>query len=161
MITLLDASGEALRQGVAGRPDILKINRHELAMLDPCASDLSDMETAVDHLLPRLGVWASDAIVVTVGIRGAVAVTAEGVYTARALDVPAVNTAGAGDAMSGALMLARSRGQTWSQALALGTAAAGAVVMTEGTGICRRVQVEALLPRVRVTALSTRGIASD
>jgi len=47
-------------------------------------------------------------------------------------------------------MLARSRGDDWSTALALGTAAAASVVMNEGTGICRREQVEELLPQVQV-----------
>ena len=60
-------------------------------------------------------------------------------------------TAGCGDAISGGLMLARSRGQDWPDALALGTAAAASVLTTGGTGICRREQVEELLPQVQVT----------
>jgi fructose-1-phosphate kinase PfkB-like protein len=50
-------------------------------------------------------------------------------------------------------MLARSQGADWPAALALGTAAGTSVVMNDGTAICRRKEVEALLPRVRVKEL--------
>ena len=87
------------------------------------------------------------------GQEGALAVTVEGAYRVRPPQVPVVNTAGAGDALDAGIMLARSRGADWPEALALGTAAAASVVMNEGTAICRREQVETLLPRVRVEAL--------
>jgi 6-phosphofructokinase 2 len=61
-----------------------------------------------------------------------------------------VNTAGAGDAITGAIMMSLSRGGAWPDALALGTAAAASVVTTRGTGICRRDQVLALLEHVTV-----------
>ena len=76
--------------------------------------------------------------------------TSEGCYHAQPPKVPVVNTAGAGDALSGGIMLARSRGADWPSALALGTAAAASVVMNEGTAICHKEQVEELLPQVCV-----------
>jgi fructose-1-phosphate kinase PfkB-like protein len=54
-------------------------------------------------------------------------------------------------------MLARSRGADWREALALGTAAAAAVVMNDGTAICQRAQVEALLPQVRCVRVTALG----
>jgi 1-phosphofructokinase family hexose kinase len=148
LTTLLDTSGEPLRQGVAGLPHILKINHYELAILDPNTPD--DATDLSESLVVRLGTWASDALIVTLGERGALAVTTNGCYSAQPPMVPVVNTAGAGDAMSGGIMLARSRGYDWAAALAMGTAAAASVVMNEGTGICRREQVEALLPQVKI-----------
>jgi 1-phosphofructokinase family hexose kinase len=160
LVTLLDSSGEALRQGVAGLPHVLKINQDELATLDP--DIVAGREDAGPCSLPdgvaglagrlrgRLGTWASQALVVTLGGRGSLAVTSDGYYLAQPPEVPVVNTAGAGDALNGGVMLARSRGADWPAALALGTAAAASVVTTEGTGICRREQVEELLPQVQV-----------
>jgi 6-phosphofructokinase 2 len=102
----------------------------------------------------HLGQWASQAIVITLGSHGALAVTEAGHYAVHPPCVPVVNTAGAGDALDAGLMLARSRGEDWPAALALGTAAAASVVMNEGTAICRREQVEELLLRVRIDRLT-------
>jgi len=161
MITLLDASGESLRRGVAGLPHVLKVNRDELAALDPETAgrwgDAGDVVELAARLADRLGAWASDALIVTLGARGTLAVTAEACYHVQPPPVPVVSTAGAGDALSGGLMLARSRDAGWPAALSLGTAAAASVVMNEGTGICRRGQVEALLPQVRWVSEDTGG----
>jgi 1-phosphofructokinase family hexose kinase len=155
MVTLLDSSGESLRRGVAGRPHVLKINLHELGMLDPQLAgemgDAEDVAALAGRLAGRLGEWASDALIVTLGERGTLALTLEGWYHTQPPPVPVVNTAGAGDALNGGVMLARSRGADWREALVLGTAAAASVVMNDGTAICRREQVEALLPQVTCT----------
>lgn len=188
LVTLLDTSGEALRQGVAGLPHILKINQDELAFLEaapaagrdepagtrlpierqvvlapisaeprqgPLATD--DVEVLSGALSPRLGQWCSDALIVTLGESGALAVTCEGSYVVKSLDVPVVNTAGAGDALNGGLMLARSQHESWPAALALGTAAAASVVMNDGTAVCKREQVEEWMPQVQVRQIEGTG----
>jgi len=159
LTTMLATSSTALQLGVGGLPHILKINLDELRALDPLprmeALSLASVDAArfSQRLVGRLGEWASEAIVITLGRQGAMAVTPEGAYRVCPPQVPVVNTAGAGDALDAGIMLARSRGADWPAALALGTAAAASVVMNEGTAICRRDQVEELLPRVQVDAL--------
>jgi 1-phosphofructokinase family hexose kinase len=172
LVTLLDTSGEALRQGVAGQPHILRVNHHEIEALAPGVIDggqltlranLSqgdggsrspgDVLRLVRRLRRRLGHWATDALIVTLGELGALAVTPEDSYYVQTPEVPPVNTAGAGDALNGGLMLALSRGEHWRMALALGTSAAASVVMTAGTAICHREQVADLLPQVNVLPL--------
>jgi 1-phosphofructokinase family hexose kinase len=155
LVTLLDTSGGALRCGVAGHPHVIKVNRHELVALAPGMSrldprspgDVVDLAIQLDGVV---GQWASDALVITLGGEGALGITNTGTYYARPPRVSASNTAGAGDALSGGLMLARSRGGGWPAALAWGTAAAASVVMNDGTAVCHRRQVETLLPEVRV-----------
>jgi fructose-1-phosphate kinase PfkB-like protein len=151
LVTLLDASGEALRQGVGGLPHILKVNEQELGALGVERS--ADIGLVADRLYAMLGEWASDALIVTSGAQGALAVTTEGAYLSRPPRVPVSNTAGAGDALDGGVMLARSRGRDWPEAMALGTAAAASVVMHEGTAICRREEVMALQSEARVDVL--------
>lgn len=163
LTTLLDSSGESLRQGVAGLPHVLKVNRVELQALDPGTPDvqenagedgsIDDLAELAERLAGHLGQWASDALIVTLGRRGALAVTTVGCYHAQPPRTPVVSTAGAGDALSGAIMLARSRGAGWPAALSLGTAAATSVLMNEGTAICHREQVEEILPQVGVSDL--------
>jgi len=163
LTTLLDSSGEALREGVRGRPHILKINREELGQMD---TRLAGVGAGSDGawrtveglamaraLAERLGEWASEAVLVTMGGQGVVALTNEGGYQAVPPAVEVVNTAGAGDALSAGVMLARSQGADWRTSLAWGTAAAASVVMNEGTAVCRLEQVEALLPQVVVERL--------
>jgi 6-phosphofructokinase 2 len=159
LVVLLDTSDEALCQGVMGMPHILKINREELVCLgvEVDVTPADDWRGTVDALacalVARLGQWASEAMVVTLGGHGALAVTREGCYDCRPPDVPVVNTAGAGDALNGSLMLALSRGADWPAALAAGTAAACSVIMNEGTAVCRREQVEQCLAQVDVRRL--------
>jgi 1-phosphofructokinase family hexose kinase len=171
LVTLLDTSGGALRAGIPGRPDVLKVNREELvaldegvARLDVCGpQDLGPLSNALRRFLGR---WVSEALVITLGELGALAVTGTGVFWAKPPSVRATNTAGAGDALNGGLMLARSRRRNWPSALALGTAAAASVVMNEGTAVCHRAQVAGLLPEVRVYRLDAEmaaghGISMD
>jgi fructose-1-phosphate kinase PfkB-like protein len=155
LVTLLDTSREALCQGVRGLPHVLKINLDELRALlslgvGPGMPSPYDEAGLARLLAAHLGIWASEAIVVTLGHRGSLAVTAEASYVVHPPVVPVVNTAGAGDALDSGLMLARSQGRDWPAALALGTAAAASVVMNEGTALCRRKQVEELVTHVRV-----------
>ncbi|MBL7201452.1 MAG: hexose kinase [Anaerolineae bacterium] len=158
LVTLLDSSGEALRQGVGGLPHILKVNLAELGALGIQSGSVDDpesidLEALAAELAGQLGQWASDALIVTLGIQGALAVTKEGIYFVRPPDVLVSNTAGAGDALDGGVMLARSQGGDWRDALVLGTAAATSVVMNEGTAICRRKEVLALQSQVRFDVL--------
>ncbi|MBN8633744.1 MAG: hexose kinase [Anaerolineae bacterium] len=154
LVTLLDTSGAALSAGVTGLPHVLKINADEARSLDgdlalSVASAL-DVRAALDQLRRYLGRWAREAIVVTLGRDGALAVRPDGGYRVHPLNVPVVSTAGAGDALNAGLMLALSRGESWSAALAWGTAAASSVVMNAGTAVCQRRQVEELYRQVTV-----------
>ena len=178
--TLLDTSREALRQGVSGVPDVLKVNYSEWMALvafslpegrgslipgqgaalplpgDPSTERLGmtgpwgRVDLLADPIREHLGVWASEAIVVTLGEQGALAATQEGTFHTHPPSVVVTNTAGAGDALDAGLMLARQQEKTWPDALALGMAAAASVLMNEGTAVCRREQVEALLSQVKV-----------
>jgi len=154
LVTLLDSSGAALREGITGQPDILKVNLEEARSLDPTLPEdtetLGNTAGLVEKLIPRLGQWARDAVIVSLGGLGAVTVTRRYNYFVRSPEVPGVNRAGAGDALGAGVMLARSQGADWPTALTLGIAAAASVVMNEGTAICKREQVTELLPQVEV-----------
>jgi len=161
LTTLLDASGKALQQGIQGQPHILKINHRELAALDntfaPHADTISaskrepsNLSVFAAKLADQLGTLAQQAIVISMGKHGALAVTRAGSYYSEALDVPVAVTSGAGDAMNAALLLARQRGESWIDALRLATAAAGASVMHPGTSGCDPAQIEKLLPQVEI-----------
>lgn len=161
LTTLLDSSGESLLQGVTAQPDILKVNRSELAALAPDAVEAlqangdrisvrNGATILADALTGRMDEWAEQALVVTLGKMGAVAITPEGRWYLPALSVPVVSPAGAGDGMTSGIMLALYRNGSWRDAMALGTAMAAAVVMNPGTCECYPHQVEELLPMVEI-----------
>jgi tagatose 6-phosphate kinase len=170
-VTLLDSSGEGLREGLRARPHILKINAAELIELAPqamthwqdlagsaehlCAHDATPhaVERLADLLAQQVGKWATEAIVVTLGKHGALAVTDTERLFAPAPLVPVVSAAGAGDALAAGVMLGRERGEPWSAALALGVATAAAVVMNAGTAECSAAEVDQLLAGVNVRTL--------
>ena len=151
LTTLLDSSGQALRSGVKARPHLLKVNLKEYRDLEPSAPD--EIRLLAERIEARLGEWATEAIIITLGERGAVAATSQGTFVAVPPKIQATNTAGAGDALGGGLMAARCRGGGWPEALVLGTAAGASVVMNEETGVCRRDQIEALRPQVEIQRL--------
>jgi fructose-1-phosphate kinase PfkB-like protein len=100
-----------------------------------------------------LGRLAREAIVITLGPGGILAVTHQGIYHAPALPVQVVSPAGAGDAVSAGIMLARSRGEDWSAALIWAAALAAAVVSNPGTAECSREQVLTLAEQATVIEL--------
>jgi len=162
LFTLLDTSGKALQEGIAAPPHVLKANLREFAVLDP---DVEDAILGVPDGVVRLAArlcrcrerYGLDALIVTLGTAGALGATTDGVYHTVPPEVKIANTAGAGDALGAGLMLARRRGARWTAALALGAAAAASVVTNDGTALCRRDQVRALLGQVQVRAIELGG----
>ncbi|WFE73913.1 1-phosphofructokinase family hexose kinase [Roseinatronobacter sp. S2] len=67
--------------------------------------------------------------------------------------VAVASKVGAGDSFTGGFTLALARGQDMAQALQAGTAAAAAAVMTQGTALCRRADVQAILPECTLHTL--------
>lgn len=164
LITLLDTSGDSLRHGVTALPHILKINQMELADINADFADFAEQITTAHGkptILPQfaealqgeLGVLASDAIVISMGKRGVLAVTKQGTTYAGALNVSTKVTNGAGDAMDTGIMLALKRGQSWPEGLRLGTAMAAAAVMHEATAGLDPALIEPLSKQVVIESI--------
>ena len=137
---ILDSSGEVLREGLKGRPDIVKPNRDEL--LEALKADgISAPEASAEFqpsqwvpLVQALRAMGAGAVVASFGSDGLVAVTDEGTWFARAPRV-AGNPVGAGDAVSAALARGELEGTAWTERIrdATGLAAGGAASRTAGT----------------------------
>jgi tagatose 6-phosphate kinase len=121
---VLDADGEALRAGLAGRPALIKPNSDELAR----AAGRRDAVAAAQ----RLRAVGADSVVVSRGPDGMLAVTPEGIWRAVPAERMAGNPTGAGDAAVAALAAGVVEGRTWPErladAVALSAAAVGAPV---------------------------------
>lgn len=145
--TVLDADGPALVAGVAARPEMVKGNRRELERLlgRRLGDERSTLEAA--ELLREMGIRTA---VVTRGREGAVAMSDEGPWRSVAPRVRAVSAVGSGDGFLAGIVLSLSRGDNMEDALRLGVAAGTACVLTPGTELCRRREVDILQPRVKV-----------
>ena len=125
--TLLDSSGEGLRQGVTAAPRIIKVNLAEAeALLGRKLVTPDDQVAALDALRQ----WGSDWAILTLGEQGALFAAGERRWSARPPRVEAINPIGSGDAMTAGLMAGVVRRLTPEECFRLGMAAAAANTLT-------------------------------
>jgi len=149
--TLIDTVGPAMLQTLTESPEIVKMNRMEFCeTFGMNGSDLLDWIEPVKRLMDR---YALRSFILTGGSEGFLAFTPEGVFHAASPKLLAVNAAGAGDAVSAALVHRLKTGDSWEQALRWAAAASAAVVLTERTAECSLEGVLEMLPIVTVVKL--------
>ncbi|MFB4309763.1 1-phosphofructokinase family hexose kinase [Actinomadura sp. GTD37] len=146
---ILDADGEALRLGVAGRPDVVKPNAAELAR----ASGTPDTAAGIRALRAA----GAGSVVASLGPDGAVAGTPDGVLRA-ALDRPVPgNPTGAGDALVAGLAAGLADGLPWPDRLRRAVALAACAVRSPVAGEVDAGEFPALLARVTLRTEETHA----
>lgn len=154
MAVVLDTSGPALVQAAAQPIAGLAVLRMDSAEAEALAGlPLATPADTAGFAAALVARGVAPVVIVARGAEGNVLASATARLIARPPVVPLVSAVGAGDSFVAGLVLARARGEPWSQALALGTAAAAAAVMTEATELCRAEDVARLLPQVRLSPL--------
>jgi 1-phosphofructokinase family hexose kinase len=132
-------------------PDILKMNWDEFNITFNCSTrSLTDLFAAAENVIAEN---ALNALLVTCGVHGMVAVKEETAYHVRVPPQEAVNAAGAGDAASAGLVWRLSMGECWEEALKWSAAVSAAAVLTEATGEVKREQAESIYPQVEVVSI--------
>ena len=148
---VLDAEGQLLLEGLKAQPYLVKPNRFELEKaLGMKQNTKEEIAVGAGKLLDRYGVHI---LCVSLGAEGAVIVDSSNAWYAPALPVKVKSTVGAGDSMVAALCLAIEQGRPPEEMLRMAIAAAAASVMAEGTQLCGRRDLDALLPRVTLTRI--------
>lgn len=130
VLTILDTSGAPLRDAIDAKPDLIKINSHELAGLsgaDDVASEVDLLERA-----RQLASTTSGRVIITRGGESTIAMDVNG--TALRVEPvrvePVVSPIGCGDSFAAGLAVGLVRRQRFDEALALGTACALANLQT-------------------------------
>jgi 6-phosphofructokinase 2 len=143
---LLDTSGDGLSQGILARPSVIKPNHHELEEL--AGSTLPDLAAVVGFartLNDRV-----PTVLVSMGPDGIVLVRAGHALHARPPRIDVRSTVGAGDcAVAGFVHGLMTRVEP-AECLRLAVAAGTAATLCPGTGLCRRPDIDALLPQVSI-----------
>ena len=139
---IVDTSGKALRLAVEEGVFLIKPNLREFAELTG-REGVDELQE--DHLAQELvSANKCEAVVVSLGAAGVLVASAEGTERVQAPLVPIKSKVGAGDSTVAGIVLALSRGKSWREAVRFGVAAGAAAVMTPGTELCRREDVETL-----------------
>jgi tagatose 6-phosphate kinase len=125
---VLDAGGDALRGGVAARPDVVKLNRAELSSFDGAV--LVDDDSVVDAA-GAVRAAGAGVVVTTLGAGGAIALGQGWGYRIRQ-PVRSGSPVGAGDAFTAALVGAEA---SEPERLAFAAALAASAVGLRGAGM--------------------------
>jgi tagatose 6-phosphate kinase len=166
----LDTSGEALRLGLGGQPDLIKPNAEELAELlgaeagarpsggagaRPCAPTSASLIEAARDGLPAIGLAGDATVLLSLGGDGAALIRNGGAYHAVPPAVDVVNTVGCGDALLAGYVDARARNATDTDALAHAVAVGTAAALHEAVGVVSVDDIARLRPEVRVREMTT------
>jgi 6-phosphofructokinase 2 len=139
---IVDTSGQALCEAVKGGVYLLKPNMNELKSL--VGKDLKDEYQIESEVKKLIKSGKSEIVVVSLGAAGVMMVSKEGTERVRAPTVPIISKVGAGDSTVGGIVLSLARGMSIRDAVTYGVASGSATVMTPGSQLCRREDVERL-----------------
>ncbi len=142
----VDTDGENLKAALQAFPTGIKPNIHELSrLIGSTLKNEDEIVEAVKNVSEKYGV---KDVLVTLGKDGAIALCEGNIYKLFPVDVKVVSAVGAGDSFLAAFVLKRDA--SLMEALKWASAAGNAAVMTPGTTLCLRKDVERLLKEVRV-----------
>ncbi len=144
---ILDSEGQWLEEGIKAKPYLIKPNVREAEGF--LGKELLTEEAIIGAALDlvRAGV---EVAVISRGKDGIIAATKEKVVKALPPQVKVRSAVGAGDCAVAGLALKLGRGESLLEACRLAVAMGTAAVLTPGNELCRRADVEKLLPQVQV-----------
>lgn len=144
---IADTSGEALHHVAAGGVYLIKPNLRELSELTgiPLENE-KDQERAARTLIQKGG---CEILAVSLGASGVMLATQDRIRRYEAPLVPVKSRVGAGDSMLAGIVLGLACGYPIEKSVWLGIAAGSAAVMTPGTELCRKADVERLFKKIK------------
>lgn len=151
---MLDSSGPALAHALAKGVYLVKPSLRELADLTGHTLDGETQWQAAALRLVHSG--SARVVALSLGAQGAMLVTRDGSWRADALNVPVASTAGAGDSFLAAIVWSLAREADALTAFRLGVAAGSAALLSEGTALCSRADIERLLPMINPRPVAQR-----
>lgn len=154
MRVVLDTSGAALVEAVTNPLpglEVLRMDDDEAAQL--AGHPLDSRSDTADFAQSLVHKGIARKVIVARGADGSVLSGAEERLFCKAPKVKLRSRVGAGDSFVGGYVLGLARGLTEAGALSQGVAAAAAAVMSEATELCRREDVDRLLPEAWVESV--------
>ncbi len=148
--TVLDSDNKWLKEGIRAKPNVIKPNVHEAEeLLEVHLRDEAAIIEAVKALITK----GIEVAVISRGKDGLIVANGEKILKVISPQVEVRSTVGAGDSTIAGLVLKLSQGHGIEEASRWAAAAGTAATLTPGTELCRREDVERLLPQVKVERL--------
>jgi len=147
---MLDAEGEALREGMSSKPYFIKPNRYELEIFSGKKIGTVDelLQICLDLIRGGIGL-----IAVSLGADGAMITDGKKAYLAPGMRVKIKSTVAAGDSMAAGILHSVICGEPIDVALKNGVAAATGTCMLEGTDLVTKTLFEELLAKVEISEI--------
>jgi tagatose 6-phosphate kinase len=146
-VVFLDASGDALLEGIRAVPDFIKPNETEVEKI---IGRRLERESQLYDSVRQLMSGGIACVAVTLGASGSLVGMRDELYRVHAPKLEAVNTVGCGDAFVAGMAVAMARGEAPGEALRLATAAGSANALTERAGQIRIEDVDRFLGQIRI-----------
>lgn len=147
---VLDTNGPALAKALTVGVYLFKPSLRELR--DLTGQDLLNQDSQVAAAQQLIQSGQAEVVAISLGSDGAMVVSADQVWRARALQVNVQTTVGAGDSFVSGMVWALSRGDSLLKAFQFGMASGAAALLAPGTSLCQAAEVHSLLPRVTVNS---------
>lgn len=148
--TILDSSGEPMKQGVAAKPYCIKPNRKELEYIAgrKLSTEAEVIQAAYTYV--RMGI---SKVIVSMGDKGLLAITKNKVIKAVPPRIKAVNTVGSGDCVVAAMVLGLVQGMSDEDTMQLAAGISAANATTMESGIIPRDTMEEIIKNVAMVTM--------
>jgi tagatose 6-phosphate kinase len=149
--TYLDSSKDALQDGIAAKPFLVKPNETEISALldEKPGSSVRELATAIQAIAAEY----TSTVVLSLGERGALLSDGKQTWQAQPPNVNAISAVGSGDSMLAGLVAGFSEGLSPEEAIKYGVAAGTANTLTLGAGQFSVDDFEAIREQVLVKSL--------
>ena len=149
----VDADGALLASAVKSKPYIIKPNIHELERLlkRKLASNFEIASAAAD--IYNSGI---EYVFISLGHKGAMLASKEGIFYGSAPEVPVVSRVGAGDSMVAGILSIIANGGSSEDALRLGIACGSATVQMPGTELFTMDLVNNIINEIKIEKINVQ-----
>jgi 6-phosphofructokinase 2 len=155
---IVDTSGPPLTAALQTRPYLVKPSLREMRELTGEALEREeDCIKASRNLIEQ---ERAEIVALTLGHYGALVVSRDLILRANALPIKPKSAVGAGDSFLGAMVVRLAAGHGLEDAFRYGIAAGSAALLTPGTDLCQRKDVERLLKDVVVQRVGIGSLAN-
>jgi 1-phosphofructokinase family hexose kinase len=145
--TILDTDGEALLHALEAKPTAIMPNQHEAErLLSRALITRSQFLEAVD----TMQAMGPESVILSLGARGAIGSSAEGVFEAIPPRIEALSPIGAGDALGAAFAWSMEKKKSFAESLRWGVAAGTASAKLPGLSFPTLDQTRAVFKQVEL-----------
>lgn len=145
--TLLDTDGEALQRGLEAKPSVITPNQAEAERL--LGRALLTRNQFLEALT-RIHAMGPESVILSLGSRGAIAASPEGVLEALPPRIESLCPIGAGDALAAAFTWSMDKGKNFADSLRWGVAAGTATAALPGIQFPTLAQTRAIYKQVEI-----------